>query len=252
MANSMAYTAHPHADAGFNTAGVNDWLELPKVQSLEQGYFSSLWQSRTPDQVKALLVEVVKVLQPKFASVSGFVQAGQAIFATTWRMFGGKFMWLRSNNTPLEDICMPYKKSKLSRKRKAQDQHAHNMSINKGYLVLYLGKANGKKVDEYAHRLVCYAFNGKPPQGCTHVNHLCNNPVCLNPQHLVWTNNEGNLKYKGGSKPGLVPGVHEDDEVDDDDEYEEYEGDDVTKGGMWKWFVQWGPAAIQAKAQGYI
>jgi hypothetical protein len=79
------------------------------------------------------------------------------------------------------------------------------------YLSCYVGRANSDHksqrqnlkplgrvvVKEYAHRLLCYAFHGQPGPDQTVVSHTCNNPTCLNPKHLKWATQEGNMNNTG-------------------------------------------------------
>lgn len=37
-----------------------------------------------------------------------------------------------------------------------------------------------------AHRLMCELANGEPPAGDYEAAHTCNNPACVNPNHLGW------------------------------------------------------------------
>ena len=52
----------------------------------------------------------------------------------------------------------------------------------------------GKKL-EYAHRVSYQIHNGKIPQGM-HVLHSCDDPGCVNPEHLHLGTNEDNIREK--------------------------------------------------------
>lgn len=204
-ANPLPFAANMAVQAGLNQAGVQAWLNTPKLASLPADRLSSLWSAKTVEETKCLLGQLAQVLQPKLREVCG-LQA-----ATLWQIFGGSFSWLRLGGLQQRrDICMPYKHTLLSRKRRGHDAHSA-IYIKDGYVTVLLGKGvQGQSVFEPAHRLVCFVFNGPPPNGQhKHVNHLCCNPSCLNPRHLQWATVLGNMQYPGGSKVGLVPELHE-------------------------------------------
>lgn len=47
----------------------------------------------------------------------------------------------------------------------------------------------------YLHRLVCFMYNGHPPQGQDiRACHMCENRMCLAPWHLKWAPHETNIK----------------------------------------------------------
>ena len=66
-----------------------------------------------------------------------------------------------------------------------------SQSPGKEYLQLTLGRGVGGPIKESAHRVVLVSTFGPPPVelvrvGGAHVLHICGNPDCLNPLHLVW------------------------------------------------------------------
>lgn len=125
--------------------------------------------------------------------------------ALTGMVFSKVFGWVRDHQRTEWDICMPYSKRQVSRKGKkaGSAKHKHVFVNAEGYLLVLCGmtpssKPNKppQKVFEYAHRLVCVAFNGLPPDA-EHkvVSHLCNNKCCLNPRHLKWSSHQENLHH---------------------------------------------------------
>lgn len=53
------------------------------------------------------------------------------------------------------------------------------------------GKAS--PVNVYAHRMAVVAFQGKTLRSDLHVDHICRNPSCINPEHLRLVKAETNL-----------------------------------------------------------
>lgn len=87
------------------------------------------------------------------------------------------------------------------------------------YLLVWVGMDEcGKKIMEYAHRLVCLAFHGGPRLKTAEpgspfdwrlvVNHKCKNPCCLNPDHLEWLTAKQNMDYEGFEVGHTKPKVH--------------------------------------------
>jgi len=48
----------------------------------------------------------------------------------------------------------------------------------------------------YAHRVMCQLAHGDPPKDKPLAIHKCNNPPCINPNHIRWGNNSENCKDK--------------------------------------------------------
>lgn len=79
--------------------------------------------------------------------------------------------------------------------------------INKGYTITNDGchKFDGyihpsgygfithKGIKKAAHRISCEKAHGSAPKDKPHVLHKCNNPSCINPEHLRWGNAKENM-----------------------------------------------------------
>jgi hypothetical protein len=75
-----------------------------------------------------------------------------------------------------QSLCMPAQATRPGFKPHPQ-----------GYLQLVLGKGmRGRRVVEYAHRLVAWLFHGITKYTMRQCAHLCGRPNCLNPRHLAW------------------------------------------------------------------
>lgn len=88
-----------------------------------------------------------------------------------------------------------------------------HMSMSKrGYLKLSIAHVpkSTPKLDntlmEYAHRVVVWAMYGPPPADIVHpvVMHTCNNPACLNPNHLVWGESSENSNSRTADAAALM------------------------------------------------
>ena len=67
-----------------------------------------------------------------------------------------------------------------------------------GYVLVSLGReawVKGRGIREAAHRIVAWSMHGGPPPDIKRpvVMHVCNNPACLHPEHLVWGEDEENF-----------------------------------------------------------
>lgn len=85
---------------------------------------------------------------------------------------------------PQLDLCMLVNGQAL-RARK------HIAFHNSGYIQVKIGrrpKSRGGWLSELAHRLVLWSIWGPPPADLVRpvCMHVCNNSMCLNPDHLVW------------------------------------------------------------------
>ena len=60
-----------------------------------------------------------------------------------------------------------------------------------GYMKCHLG---------WVHRLICLAFHGLPPEGCTDCNHRDENKKNNTPENLEWCDHSYNVMYGEGAK----------------------------------------------------
>jgi len=66
-----------------------------------------------------------------------------------------------------------------------------------GYGMFFVDWAGGKNVRMLAHRWAYEYDNGPIPDGL-HLDHLCRNPICVNPEHLeAVTQRENTLRGEG-------------------------------------------------------
>lgn len=67
-----------------------------------------------------------------------------------------------------------------------------------GYLLLFLGvdKSARRLVFDRGHRFVLWAMYGPAPDGISRpvAMHTCDNPACLNPEHIVWGEDKENKR----------------------------------------------------------
>jgi hypothetical protein len=78
-----------------------------------------------------------------------------------------------------------------------------------GYGHFYLGTVNGKKVKRLAHRYSYELHNGPIPAGMD-VLHKCDNPGCVNPEHLflgTQATNDADRDAKGRQARGSEHGM---------------------------------------------
>ena len=165
---------------------------------------TSFHASPSPFILQAL-GHIAQILQPALKDALGSATGGTSM-ATLFQLV---FRWDRAHghaDTINEDICMPYQKAKLSRKRKkAGHVHPNVFLSSDGYLKVLCGYTHARKeVVEYAHRLVCIGFNGPPPDAAHNVvSHMCNHKWCLNPRHMRWSSIGQNLAH-----PQQYPPIH--------------------------------------------
>lgn len=131
------------------------------------------------DFITAVLDRLLEVIDPQLVEVAkNCVPA----ITTGLAFFSSKFMWLLGNQVMDPNVCMPFNLIKV--------KAAKYMACRKpqGYLAVTLGDGSSPKCPccEYAHRLLCFFFNGPPLLGKECVSHRCHNKGCLNPSHLVW------------------------------------------------------------------
>ena len=162
--------------------------------------------------MRVMLVRMSKVLQPPLLISVAKVSTNTVNFIgdNAWKIFSRSFSWTKADGGSTNHMCMPYNTELLTKQRAANKDTVESFSIDKKtkYLKVVIGRTantdrhkKGKPITEYAHRMLCYAFHGKP-QGVAnndpnlwHVAHLCNNPTCLNPMHLRWATARWNQQF---------------------------------------------------------
>ncbi len=127
--------------------------------------------------IEALLNRLLEVMDPLLVEVA---RNCVVPITTGLAFFRSKFVWTCGGQQMDPNVCMPFNLTKV--------KAARHMSIRRGYLAVTLGDGGSPNSPciEYAHRLVCFWFNGPPPAGKGCVSHRCHNKMCLNPSHLVW------------------------------------------------------------------
>lgn len=105
--------------------------------------------------------------------------------------FSTLFRWVSQGEEKDCNVCMPFNKKRV----KAKQTGKYFSILPNGYLMVILGRGQTPRSNckEYAHRLVCFLFNGPPLEGRGQVSHRCHNKECLNPSHLVWASSQENL-----------------------------------------------------------
>lgn len=80
-----------------------------------------------------------------------------------------------------------------------------------GATVRGYGVRNMRGKVRYVHRMVCEAVHGTPPTPQHMALHLCNQPLCYNPDHLYWGTKKQNAEDSRaagtmalGEKHGMV------------------------------------------------
>jgi hypothetical protein len=72
------------------------------------------------------------------------------------------------------------------------------------------GAIQWQKQVTHAHRVALLLTAGEPPEGKPLGLHLCDNPPCCNPRHLVWgnqTENQAQMWARGRGIPHGQPGM---------------------------------------------
>ena len=136
------------------------------------------------DKLKAVMDPgLVHTIENPPGQQGSVVVSGITFFSTLFR-------WVVGGEEKDCNVCMPFNKRKV----KSRQTGKHFSILPNGYLMVNLGKGPTPQNNckEYAHRLVCFLFNGPPPDGKGQVSHRCHNKECLNPSHLVWASSQDN------------------------------------------------------------
>lgn len=179
---------------------------LPSLHRVQVGMGSSLFpKSQDGQSLKGLCEKVLDTLASVMVNkchlrndeMQPWLQRVDVMRFDTFRY---PLVLMKAPTTP---ICMEFDKGKVQAV-KGLGVHSH------GYLKVELGldkekSQGGKVVYERAHRLVCWAFHGPPPEPDMIVMHTCNMPTCLCPLHLKWGTQKDNSK--GRKKKGYRRGV---------------------------------------------
>lgn len=129
-----------------------------------------------------------------------------SVLTSLWRVLDDRarskpirpFNGIKCFSQPLHDgsgvpVCMEYDAQKV--------RHRRYMYVDDGgYLLLFLGIDRGARrlVFDRAHRFLLWSMYGPAPACISRpvAMHTCNNPACLNPEHIVWGEDQEN--WKGG------------------------------------------------------
>jgi hypothetical protein len=137
------------------------------------------------ERIGALLDSLGNVLEDRAASWPDH---------PTWPRLRGRDCFSRPLADPRQvPVCMCFDPEKV--------RQAKHMQVITKYLKLQLGsivfgRGHRKPVREWAHRVVLWAVYGPPPCGMAKpvAMHICNNPACLNPEHIIWGEDAANKK----------------------------------------------------------
>lgn len=210
--NIPSITFNRHQPLTLNTDWVEDWTSrewltgqphpLHKPAGLLKGYsLAQLTGTQTGEILQKAFRQLHGVLQPSLQHRAAVV--AQAYGGDTWEVFTGEFRWVDTHGSLTPDsICMPYHKPSVAGTQYIYTNKQH------AYLRVLVGRNElGREIFEYAHRLVCLAFNGGPRLATAQphaphdwrlvVNHMCSNPSCLNPRHLQWVTLQQNTHFVG-------------------------------------------------------
>lgn len=78
-------------------------------------------------------------------------------------------------------------------------------SHERGYGYFYTSKEYSDRKMDYAHKVSLFLYKGIKTGKDQHVMHLCDNPKCVNPDHLKVGTHKDNMRdmtNKGRNKPG--------------------------------------------------
>ena len=155
-------------------------------------YTPKLWSPAAPPHhgIPALLDKIGAVLKP----VARTMSTVSGMHGTVYTPMSGRDAFWR----PLAGSCMPVDTA-------AVRAAAHMWRDAAGYVNMSLGIVRGRAgphFSERAHRIVTWSMYGPPPTTLEMpvVMHLCDNPACLNPEHMVW----GEDKHNRDRRPGVA------------------------------------------------
>ena len=208
--------------ANFMTTHANAYLDMPHPRNLatlsaafsaaqggQQGQDLSVLASAPVlvAAVQAVLDKLALVLDPDIIKEMGKLHvAGLAMLSKALRKRDG------AEHDLSTVLCKPFHTKTVRKKKKPgmQDWEHHWCHLDKqGYLLIQLGKdARGKSgVVVRAHRFICWAFHGKPPDVKPQVRHTCHSKACLNPAHMRWGDAEENAAdHKRARRARQQPG----------------------------------------------